>query len=242
VEVSSETLVRDPQSGFYLYQSVILYEEISVDYTTIKPKYTFEDTVTPAWIDEAFFNAGIGALGGVYQRLFDCTAITDPIAFCGGANVSQEDAIDAIAFFYDRIQRAGMSATEFIESFTYRPIATFHNLLGRNMVLDPKSGTLLNSSLVIGSEDFIRSKLTAQESDISYQGFFTGSFGEGLKDLTGLVGIGLAGAQSLNSAQYATGSNHSKDVIAVLDVRDERAKAVKAYVKRLQLSGGALID
>jgi len=240
VRVDDATLVADPINPLtYLYSSVTIFEKVEIEIDNTKPDAPFEDAVTPPWVDDIYRNESIGP--EFYKKeALGCTAITDPAVFSGKDSPSQEEAIDSIAFMYDRIKRTTSGSIEpFIESYVFRPIATMGDIFGRHIYLDPITGIAYPAAM---DPARARSGLTAKDlGSLTAQarcGFHTASSGEGLKNLMGLLGEGPQAI--LTGTKYSTGAVYSGE-INELDTRDERAKLVKQYVKELELSGGGLL-
>jgi hypothetical protein len=238
-------MVPDPSNpAVLLFKKVTIVEDVLITPFAGKGS-SVEDKLMPSWIQGTYNNASISA---VYQKLFGCKAITDPTVIGGdvpkstetGVAGTQEAALDGLSFYYDRVKRiSDAAAMEFIESYTFRPIATMRDCEGFNTYLNPDTGLVETPAVGTG----INSSLTLDEQAAKggIVGFYQGSSGidyTGLKGLLGADGAGLIGTPI--RAFHKAGDKVKID--ETLDTRKERAQRVEYIIRELRSFSGGIVD
>ena len=237
-------IVPDPTDPtIYLFRRLTIVEQAQLMPLNTTDEKKVEEKLMPSWIKDSYSNDKIT---DVYYRLFGCKAITDPTVIGGdvastktGVAGTQEAAVDALAFYYDRMKRISDAATlEFIDSYTYRPIATMNDCVGFNTYLDPNDGLFKAPAVGQGAQS--ETTVTENKEKGSIVGFYQGSTGRGYSELKGMLG----GDASLLSAPLAAFHKTSDKVQleVKLDTRDERAQRVEYMIRELRSFSGGIID
>ena len=217
-----------------LLNSVLVKESFQTSILLPTATILPEDLMRPMWVGtDEYSNDTVGKL---YKNKFlGCQAITslESPSRSGpssgtGTDGSQEASMDTIAFLYDRLKRGTTSVESFIDSFTFRPIATMSDLFGWNSELTAE-GTVV-----------ARVQGEGEESVGFSSGFHQGTSSKTLRGLFGLVGAGNALLKTKLGTFHLPGAKLPLD--PTMDVRVERSETVEKYRKELVESGGGLID
>jgi len=250
VPFSEPPIYKDPGGGTlsggygnYLFEKIIITEEVE-QVLLIAEGGMPEDKLMPEWLDSNYKN---NAIGEIYKQLFGCQSITSEgvLGATSGPSTptgvpgSQEGALDALSFYYDRVCRTSPKAIrEFIRTYTYRPIATMGDVLGQNTFINPETGMVENSTVGTG----MYSDVTGAELEGSSKvGFHQGSFGSGLPKLSGLLGPSGSGLEGASLRTYHSSAQKAQ-IPPELDVRTDRASRVQNMVLELRSFARGLVD
>lgn len=231
--------VWQPTASAMAFSKVILYEVVNVAETTSVP---VEEIIRPKWFSSAYHNDNIGKR--IYEPFFGCDSVVDHLEFSGtgtppddfvtvqatvanadmlktvlnkdsiNVKMTIERAINSLGYQYGLVKTNGSDVDEFIRAYTYRPIATFEDLLGTDFSLSfDASGAL-----------------QVTKTDATKIGFHSMAIDQVMVDKGGLAGL-LDDPQTQLPRINQSGKKSA--IPPGFDVRKEKRDRVKAYVEAL---------